>query len=174
MRALLSILLLAAPAGGAELAAVRSQAGIRLDGRLNEPAWRDAPSTTFGAFYSDRLTQSQNSIHWTAPRSRFQTALTVEQNFGRLREANFVQRIWQLQTAFAWNANLSLASFLQYDSESGNLGTNTRLRWTVKPGRDLFIVWNRGWQRLLTSRDDLRLAPDSVMVAVKLRWTFRP
>jgi hypothetical protein len=85
-----------------------------------------------------------------------------------------VQRLWQLQTAFAWNANLSLASFLQYDSESGNLGTNTRLRWTVKPGRDLFIVWNRGWQQLRTSRDDLRLAPDSEMVAVKLRWTFRP
>src|SRR5512139_399207 len=44
MRALLSILLLAAPAAGAELAAARSQAGIQLDGRLNEPAWRDAPA----------------------------------------------------------------------------------------------------------------------------------
>ena len=137
-------------------------------------SWRAASSTTFGAFYSGRLTQSQNSIHWTAPRGRFQTGLTVEQNFGRLPEASFVQRLWQLETAFAWNANLSLASFLQYDSESGNLGTNTRLRWTLKPGRDLFIVWNRGWQRLRTSRDDLLLAPDSEMLAVKLRWTFRP
>jgi len=31
-----------------------------------------------------------------------------------------------------------------------------------------------GRQRLLTSRDGLRLAPDSEMLAVKLRWTFRP
>ena len=34
------------------------------------------------------------SIHWTAPRGRFQTARAIEQNFGWLREANFVQRLW--------------------------------------------------------------------------------
>ena len=43
---------------------------------------------------------------------------------------------------------------------------------TIKPGNDLFIVWNRGWQRLLT-RPDLSLIPQSDLVAVKLRWTFR-
>jgi len=31
--------------------------------------------------------------------------------------------------------------------ESQNIGTNTRFRWTIKPGNDLFIDWNRGWQR---------------------------
>ncbi|MBI4876143.1 MAG: hypothetical protein HY822_16020 [Acidobacteria bacterium] len=135
---------------------------------------RTASSTTFGTFYSGRLVQWQNAVSWTAPRGRFQTGLSVEQNFGRLREASFVQRLWQLQAAYAWNPNLTLASFLQYDSESGNLGANTRLRWTIKPGREFFVVWNRGWQRLLTSRDDLLLKPDSEMFAVKLRWTFRP
>ena len=137
-------------------------------------SWQAGSSTTFGSFYSGHLTQWQNSINWTAPRGRFRAGLITEQNFGHLREANFVQRLWQLQTAYAWNANLSLASYLQYDSESRNLGTNSRLRWTIKPGRDLFLVWNRGWQRLLTSRDDLNLIPDSEMVAIKLRWTFRP
>jgi hypothetical protein len=136
--------------------------------------WRAASTTTFGGFYSGRLTQWENSLHWTSPRGRFQTGLTVEQNFGRLPGAGFAQRLWQFDTALAWNANLSLASFVQYDSESRNLGANTRLRWTRKPGRDLFVVWNRGWRRLVTSRDDLRLAPESEMLAVKLRWTFRP
>ena len=44
MRALPRILLPAVPAGGDDLAAARAEAGIQLDGRLNEPAWRAAPA----------------------------------------------------------------------------------------------------------------------------------
>jgi len=75
----------------------------------------------------------------------------AENDFGRLPEGNFVQRLWQLQGEYAWTRNLVLSSFVQYDTESQNVGTNTRLRWTIKPGSDLFIVWNRGWQRLALS-----------------------
>ena len=58
------------------------------------------------------------------------------------------------------------------DTESQNVGTNTRLRWTVKPGKD-FIVWNRGWQRLILSPNETSIVPQSDVVAIKLRWTFR-
>jgi len=34
-------------------------------------------------------------------------------------------------------------------------------------------VWNRGWKRLILSRDDLSVVPDKDLIAVKLRWTFR-
>ena len=97
----------------------------------------------------------------------------TENDFGRLPEGNFVQRLWQLQGAYAWTPNLVLTSFVQYDTESQNIGTNTRLRWTIKPGNDLFIVWNRGWQRQILSPHDVSIVPDSDIVAVKLRWTFR-
>ena len=62
---------------------------------------------------------------------------------------------------------------MQHNSESQNLGNNLRLRWTVKPGNDLFIVWNRGWRRLLLSRDDLNIVPDNDALVIKLRWTLR-
>jgi hypothetical protein len=38
---------------------------------------------------------------------------------------------------------------------------------------DVFIVWNRGWKRMILTREDLSLVPDSELIAVKLRWTFR-
>ncbi len=129
--------------------------------------------TGFGRFYSGHLTQWENYLRWTSPKGRYQAGLTVEQNFGRLNEGSFVQRLWQLHTALAWSPNLVLTSFIQFDSESQNLGTNTRLRWILKPGREIFFVWNRGWQRLRLRRDDLLLAPDSEFLAVKMRWTFR-
>ena len=63
--------------------------------------------------------------------------------------------------------------FIQYDTESQNVGTNTRLRWTIKPGNDVFIVWNRGWQRLVLSPQETSIVPQSDLVAIRLRWTFR-
>ena len=97
----------------------------------------------------------------------------VENDFGHLPQGNFVQRLWQLQGAYAWSPNLVLSSFIQYDTESQNVGTNTRLRWTIKPGKDLFIVWNRGWQRLVLSPSETSIVPQSDVIAVKLPWTFR-
>jgi hypothetical protein len=35
-------------------------------------------------------------------------------------------------------------------------------------------VWNRGWTRLILTRDDLSIIPDNEVLAVKLRWTSRP
>lgn len=128
---------------------------------------------TFGAFYSGRLTQLSQQLRWTSPQGHLQASLASEHNFARLREGRFVQRIWRFDGALAWSPNLVLTSFIQYDSESQNLGMNTRLRWTFQPGNDLFIVWNRGWQRLFRSPRQLALAPETETLAVKLRWTFR-
>ena len=99
--------------------------------------------------------------------------LDLENDFGHLPTGNFVQRLWSIRGAYAWNPNLVLSSFIQYDTASENVGTNTRLRWTIRPGNDLFIVWNRGWQRIITD-PQVSLIPESDLVAVKLRWTFRP
>jgi hypothetical protein len=147
----------------------------RIEAQSSEHRPLQAGSTTwFGEFYSGHLTQWENYIRWNSPNGQWLLGLTTENNFGRLKEGSFVQRLWQLQSAFAWSPNLVLTSFVQYDSESHNLGMNTRLRWTIRPGNDLFIVWNRAWQRLITSRDELSLVPDNELIAVKVRWTFRP
>ena len=112
-------------------------------------------------------------MKWTSPKGRVQLEADVENDFGHLPQGNFVQRLWQLQGAYAWSPNLVLSSFIQYDTESQNVGTNTRLRWTIKPGNDLFIVWNRGWQRLVLSPSETSIVPQSDVVAIKIRWTFR-
>jgi hypothetical protein len=130
-------------------------------------------TTRFGGFYNGTLTQWEHYVRWTSPGGRLHFGLTAENNFGHLPQANFVQRLWQLQSAYAWSPNLVLTNFLQYDTDSHNLGSNTGLRWTIRPGNDLFVVWNRGWQRLILSPRDLSLVPENELLAVKLRWTFR-
>ena len=135
--------------------------------------WEFGTTTWFGSFYDGRLLQQANYLRFTDRKGRWQAGLTSDLNFGTLKEGAFVQRLMQLNLVYAFNPNLAWSNFLQYDTESQNVGNNMRLRWTLKPGNDLFIVWNRGWQRLLLTPGELNFIPDKDVLAVKLRWTFR-
>ena len=65
--------------------------------------------------------------------------------------------------------DLQVASLLQYDNESRNFGSNTRLRWTFSPYGDLFIVYNHNLARSVNNR----FAFDSNQLLVKLSYALR-
>jgi hypothetical protein len=145
----------------------------RLEAQTSEHRPLQFGTTTwFGTFFNGHLTQWQNYLRWTSPKGKIQLDVDTENDFGHMPQRNFVQRLWSFRGAYAWNPNLVLSSFVQYDTASQNVGTNTRLRWTIKPGNDLFIVWNRGWQRIVID-PHVSLIPQSNLIAIKLRWTFR-
>jgi hypothetical protein len=77
-----------------------------------------------------------------------------------------------VKAVYAFTPDLVLSDFVQYDSESRTVGMNARLRWTARPGNDVFLVWNRGWRR---PPADLgyTAAPVADQVVLKLRWTLR-
>ncbi len=127
----------------------------------------------FGTFYSGTLYQQSNYVRYTSANGGWQVDVSVEQNLGQLPEGDFVQRLWQVNTTYAVSSYTSLTSFLQYDSVSQTIGNNLPLRWTLRPGNDLFVVWNRGWKRRYLSPSDRALSPDMELLAIKLRWTFR-
>jgi hypothetical protein len=126
----------------------------------------------FGEFYNGHLWQQINYVKWTSPKGRLQLEVDTENDFGHMPEGNFQQKLWKFQGAYAWNPNLIFTTFIQFDTDSNTVGTNNRLRWTIKPGDDLFIIWNRNWQRIVPS-PNLNLEAQSDLIAVKLRWTFR-
>ena len=57
----------------------------------------------------------------------------------------------------------------QYDNESRLLGFQSRFRWILKPGNDLFVVINRGWAKTLDGSFDSSFDRASS----KLQYTFR-
>jgi hypothetical protein len=125
----------------------------------------------FGGFYGGDLTQILAFVAWTERSGHLQLSLNTENDYGHLPEGDFIFRLWQLKAVYAFNPDLLIATFFQYDSESQELGMNARLRWTIKPGSDLFIVWNKGWKHPISEGSDL-LVPAADAVIVKLRWTF--
>jgi hypothetical protein len=73
---------------------------------------------------------------------------------------------------YSFTPDLVLSAYVQYDTETRDLGLNGRLRWTIRPGTDVYLVWNRGWQE--TGTDRYNLAPQAEQVTLKVRWTVRP
>ncbi len=139
----------------------------------SQRSWVVSGESEWGDFYNGRLLQSSASVDWTSPQGTVHTGLSAEQNYGTLTQGKFVQRLWQLRFTYAFDPNLVLTSFAQYDNESETVGNNMRLRWTVKPGNDLFVVWNRGWTHLILGPSERSLVPESDLIALKVRWTFR-
>ena len=79
------------------------------------------------------------------PSPHFFFSTEYQQNDVRLPEGNFVTRLLRLRLSLALNADLSWFNFVQYDTVSDVLGLNSRLRWIIEPGNDLFLVYNHDW-----------------------------
>jgi len=137
----------------AEFAARRTLSGVAT--------WR------FGGFYGGRLHQLQLEADWK-PSSTFNLQLTGEHNIGRLPEGNFETTLAGLRGLVNLSPDLNLSSFIQYDTDSKSLGSNTRLRWTFDPAGDLFVVYNHNLRDL---GDRWRL--ESNQLLVKLQYAIR-
>jgi len=135
--------------------------------------WRVGTTTWLGEFYTGHLTQVSAFANWTSPHGFFTGEISAEDDFGRLPQGDFIERLWQAKSVFAFSPDLVLAGYVQYDSVSRNVGLNARLRWTVKPGNDVFLVWNRGWLSPAEG-NGFRLTKESDQVVLKARWTWRP
>ena len=70
----------------------------------------------------------------------------------------------------ALNAKWSWLNNLQYDDVSESAGINSRLRYIPRAGQDLFIVFNRQFDRDPLSRDFESAVAEAV---VTFRYTFR-
>jgi len=130
-------------------------------------------STTFGGYYNGRLLNQVDAVNWTPLHGKVQAGLTVDDYFGHTPQGNFVERLYQFNGTLSWSPDLSVSTLVQYDNVSYDLSSNTRFRWTFKPGDDFYVVWDRTWVRN-AAHPGLNLDPDAESLIAKIRWTFRP
>ena len=133
--------------------------------------WRFEVGSSFGTFYDGHLENYEGEFA-LKPNASFQTAFSLEYVSGRLSGGKFIQRLMGLQLNYDFSPEVTLSTFTQYDNESEELGTNIRFRWTVTPGTDLLLVYNRGWTHV--PDESLRLPPAYDQFVVKFVYTWRP
>ena len=150
------------PPGSYEWLRYRLEAGTAQKRRLyTQVTW------WFGDFYNGRLDQ----VLWTGawnPKPIVTVEFSGERNVGRLATGDFTQTVVGTRLRVNISPDLSVSSYIQYDTDSASLGTNTRLRWTFKPVADLFIVYNHNVRSILE-----RWSFDANQLLIKLQYAWR-
>jgi hypothetical protein len=97
-------------------------------------------------------------------------ALPDEEESEELVEKNFTEQLFGLRLQLNFSPNLQLSSLTQYDTESRELGSNNKLRWTFDPLGDIFLVYNHN---LIRRRVDNRWEFVSNQLPVKIQYAWR-
>jgi hypothetical protein len=120
----------------------------------------------FGGFYDGSIDQ----IIWTGawnPTALLTIEFSGEQDMARLPAGDFDQTLVGTRVRINVSPNLSIASYVQYDTISDSVGTNSRLRWTFRPEADLFVVYNHNVQSLA---DRWQLQSNQLVAKVQYAW----
>ena len=68
---------------------------------------------------------------------------------------------------FYFSPDVSWENLLQYDTQSGTVGLNSRFRWSLRDGQEVFLVFNQN-----VEADDLEFTIDKTEFVAKIGWTF--
>jgi hypothetical protein len=121
----------------------------------------------FGRFYDGLLDQIEWEGTWN-PTPLLTLELSGERNVGRLKGGDFTETIVGTRARINLSPDLTVASYLQYDTTTKSVGVNNRLRWTFAPVGDLFVVYNHNIRNILD-----RWQLESNQLLVKLQYAFR-
>jgi hypothetical protein len=120
-----------------------------------------------GQFLTGRADIYNLTLGWR-PTNRLQFGLSNGLRDYRLPQGEFQVRTGSLRASFTFTPDLQVSLLGQYDNISESLGVNFRIKWTVRPGNDFFLVVNQGYDT-----DDHRFRPTAGDVSLKGAWTYR-
>jgi hypothetical protein len=97
-----------------------------------------------GGFYSGERDQLILDIG-VRPRPGVVLYLLGDWNRIDLPQGKFTTRLYRTVLDTQFNPWISLTNNLQYDSVSAVLGWQSRFRWILTPGNDLYVVYSHNW-----------------------------
>jgi hypothetical protein len=135
----------------------------------NRRALSVSTSYDFGEFYSGTRVEEQVNLNIRVRPGLF-VFLTGQWNDVKLPEGHFTTRLYRLVGETQFSPFIAVTNNVQYDSQSDVLGWQSRFRWIITPGNDLYVVYTHNWQD-----DPLRDRFDTLdkRLASKILYTYR-
>lgn len=143
----------------------------RVKATLEMAAARElSPAFKFrtGDYYGGARTDYAAELKWR-PSSRFFGSVGYEYDGVDLPEGSFVVRIITARASVIFSPSLSWDNIVQYDNISQNMGFNSRVRWEVTPGDEVYFVVNQGYD----VEDGHRFHSTESSLTLKVGMTFR-
>ena len=122
----------------------------------------------FGSFYEGKLDEIELEVNWN-PSQLINLEFSGVHNNGRLPWGDFTQNLVGFRVRFNVTPDLQVNSFIQYDTESRNMGWNARIHWIFSPLGEVFLVFNHNNLRQPGDRWVLQ----NQQVILKARYNFR-
>ncbi len=122
----------------------------------------------FGDFYSGTRKEFSGELVWRKDR-HLTTSVLYNKNWIELPEGDFNTSLVMCRINYSFTPLIALYNFVQYDTESRNVGLQIRLRWTLVPGNEFFFVLNHNWQE----NEEFDRYEDQTRFRVKFNYTFR-
>ncbi|MCA9310577.1 MAG: carbohydrate binding family 9 domain-containing protein, partial [Phycisphaerales bacterium] len=97
-----------------------------------------------GGFYSGELVRTQVGVEWR-PSASVLLGTSFEHNDVDLDEGEFETEVGSVRLNISFTPRLTWNNLIQYDNVSDSVGLNSRLHWIVRPGQDVFVVLNHGF-----------------------------
>jgi len=132
--------------------------------------WKFDNQWYFGSYWSGHANQLTTSFQYKFAPHLLMSA-GMDQTFARLKEGSFVARILTFRADYSVSPFLTFFNLIQFDNESKNLGWQSRVQWILKPGNEVFIVFNQGW--LQDNVGGFHFRPADTRLAGKMQYTFR-
>lgn len=123
-----------------------------------------------GTYWSGHADEVMTTLAISIP-PRFNFSFNTNQTFARLPEGNFAARIISSQISYSASPFLTFSNLIQYDNLSRNIGWQSRQRWIVRPGTDLFLVFSQGWMQ--DAAGGYRFSAQDRKVSAKIQSAFR-
>ena len=122
-----------------------------------------------GGYYNGDLLSFAPYIGWT-PNEKASFSLEVGYDKYDFPGQTAITRQITFGNELAFNAKLSLVTLIQYDNVSEDIGINSRLRYNLAAGQDIWFVINH---HMLRDPQDDRFRSTQSVAAAKIRYTFR-
>ncbi len=122
----------------------------------------------FGDYYDGTRQGVSSELEWR-PSPYWGMDAEVDFDTIDLPGGEFEVLVGQFGFRITPNPKLSWNTLVQWDSVSNNVGLNSRLRYIVSPGNDIFLVFNQGY--LFTLERDF--VAQGTEATAKVGWTFR-
>jgi Domain of unknown function (DUF5916) len=102
------------------------------------------PRMEWGSFFSGDRTEYALGVD-VRPRPGVRVNTTYEYNRVSLPEGRFDTRLIRVVADTQFSPFMYLVNNVQYDSVSRGLGWQSRFRWIVQPGNDVFLIYTHNW-----------------------------
>jgi len=122
-------------------------------------------SVEAGEFFSGDRLDTTLAVQ-LRPSDHFFASIEWERNDVDLPTGDFIVNTVRVQADILFNPDLSWSNLIQWDDVSNSLGINSRVRWIIEPGNDLFFVVTQAFDT------DGTFATTSTQIVSKVVWTF--